>query len=222
MTLTNSVDKLAEEFSNYVQSKSFPCVGARSAFNRKRARFGLYEGLGDGFDVTRLCADLNAFSEEFPDPHSEPVTFIAMFKQNFATPQEFDQKMWQHLQAMHNDDYQIFSWDESVSADPTNANFSFSVGGRAYFLVGLSPVSPRLARRAPMPCLVFNFHNQFESLRASGEYEKLQKGIRKLDMALQGSINPMLAKFGQNSEARQYSGLEVTKEWRCPFKQRQN
>lgn len=220
MTQANDYAELALKFAAYVQKLSFPCAGARSAFNRNRVRFGLYEGLGDGYDVIQLCEDLNAFSLEFPDPESDPVTFIAMFKQSFDTPQEFDHRLWQHLQAMHDSDIKNYVWDSSVSANPASSEFSFSIAGRAFFIVGLSPVSQRIARRAPMPCLVFNFHNQFESMRISGEYNKLQKGIRKLDQALQGSINPMLSKFGQDSEARQYSGLNFTEEWKCPFQQR--
>ena len=206
-----------QAFTSYVQEKSFPCVGARSAFNSNRVRFGLYEGLGDGFDVKKLCEDLNQFSLEFPNPKSEPVSFIAMFKQNFKNCYEFEHQMWRHLKAMHEHDAKSFTWDETVSSNPADVDFSFSIAGRAFFVVGLSPVSPRLARRAPMICLVFNFHNQFEIMRETGQYSKLQKGIRKLDLALQGSINPMLSKFGQNSEARQYSALEYPDNWKCPF-----
>ena len=151
-----------QAFTSYVQEKSFPCVGARSAFNTNRVRFGLYEGLGDGFDVKKHCEDLNQFSLEFPNPKSEPVSFIAMFKQNFKNCYEFEHQMWRHLQTMHEHDSKNFSWDKTVSSNPAVVDFSFSIAGRAFFVVGLSPVSPRLARRAPMTCLVFNFHNQFE------------------------------------------------------------
>ena len=68
-----------------------------------------------------------------------------------------------------------------------------------------------------MPCLVFNFHEQFEQLKASGKYTVLQDAIRTRDIALQGSINPVLARFGETSEARQYSGRAVEADWQCPF-----
>ena len=61
------------------------------------------------------------------------------------------------------------------------------------------------------------FHNQFETLRASGKYAGMQKVIRNRDVALQGSINPVLAQFGASSEARQYSGMAVDANWKCPF-----
>ena len=35
---------------------------------------------------------------------------------------------------------------------------------------------------------------------------------------LSGSINPMLARHGESSEARQYSGRVVDEDWKCPLK----
>ena len=37
------------------------------------------------------------------------------------------------------------------------------------------------------------------------------------DEALAGSRNPMLARHGEASEARQYSGRVVDDAWQCPF-----
>jgi FPC/CPF motif-containing protein YcgG len=64
---------------------------------------------------------------------------------------------------------------------------------------------------------VFNLHDQFERLRAEGRYEKLRGAILDRDIAMAGSINPMLSRHGDVSEARQYSGRVVGTEWRCPF-----
>ena len=75
----------------------------------------------------------------------------------------------------------------------------------------------RPARRAPYPTLVFNLHDQFEQLRAAGRYERMREAILARDEKLAGSINPMLARHGEASEARQYSGRAVGEEWRCPF-----
>ncbi len=92
-----------------------------------------------------------------------------------------------------------------------------SIAGRAFFVVGLHPAASRMARRSPHPSLVFNFHNQFQTLKATGKYAKMQDVIRSRDLALQGSVNPVLARFGEASEARQYSGRAVTADWVCPF-----
>ena len=45
----------------------------------------------------------------------------------------------------------------------------------------------------------------------------MQYTIRAREVALQGSINPMLSDFGEESEARQYSGRTVPDDWVPPF-----
>ncbi len=74
--------------------------------------------------------------------------------------------------------------------------------------------SGRLAR----PALVFNLHDQFTQLRAAGKYEGMREKILARDEAIAGSVNPMLARHGEASEARQYSGRAVPEQWRCPFR----
>jgi hypothetical protein len=119
------------------------------------------------------------------------------------------------LQFIHDSDTE--PWDSRVSNNPENSNFSFSIGGRAFYVVGMHPKSSRMARRAPYPTLVFNLHWQFEKLREMGAYHKVRDKIRERDTDLQGSINPVLEDFGESSEARQYSGRKVESAWKCPF-----
>ena len=68
--------------------------------------------------------------------------------------------------------------------------------------------------------LVFNAHDQFDQLRSDGRYEKLRSSIIGRDIEVAGSANPMLARFGERSEARQYSGRAVGEAWRCPLRRR--
>ena len=63
-----------------------------------------------------------------------------------------------------------------------------------------------MARRAPLPTLVFNPHAQFEELRAEGRFDGMRTTIRRRDEDLQGFINPMVADHGDSTEALQYSG----------------
>ena len=84
-------------------------------------------------------------------------------------------------------------------------------------MVGLHPQASRPARRFPRPAMIFNLHDQFEILRAQGKYETMREKILMRDEALAGSRNPMLARHGEMSEARQYSGRVVEEGWRCPF-----
>ena len=65
--------------------------------------------------------------------------------------------------------------------------------------------------------MVFNLHDQFEQLREQGRYEKLRAAILDRDVAVAGTINPMLTRHGELSEARQYSGRAVGNDWQCPF-----
>jgi len=64
---------------------------------------------------------------------------------------------------------------------------------------------------------VFNLHQQFENLRRSDAYPRMRDTIRKRDLRLQGSLNPMVADHGTTSEARQYAGRRVGERWRAPF-----
>lgn len=211
---------LVESVKGYALNPSFPCLGARSAINSQRAHFASYGQVGrdDPLQLQALCEALAAFSDSFPDPGEAPVTYIALFDNDVLDEEEFEQRLWRHLQLLHYNDRRKFDWAPRVSSDTKSCNFSFSIAGRAFFVVGLHPYASRIARRSPVPCLVFNFHNQFEQLRASGKYEKLQRSIRLRDIALQGSVNPMLARFGEASEARQYSGRAVSSGWQCPFR----
>jgi FPC/CPF motif-containing protein YcgG len=205
----------------FIADKGFPCVGAKSALNKGRMRFGDFGRLGERATAHALVDALEAYSAEFPQPGTAPVSFVASFEDTEATEMEFEALLWKQLQAMHEvDRSRGNSWDARVSADPSREDFSFSVAGRAFFVVGLHPNASRLARRTPVPCLVFNFHEQFETLKASGKYQLMQQAIRARDIALQGSVNPVLARFGESSEARQYSGRAVEQNWKCPFHQK--
>lgn len=218
---TDELVQAHAELRAHVQDTSFPCVGAKSAFNRKRYRFGLYGDLGDRHTARAVTHDLYEFSREFKEPGNEPVTFLAMF--GGAAPRDdmaFERQLWTQLQHMHEIDANWFGWDPAVSPDPDSDEFSFSIGERAYFLVGLHPNASRVARRTARPTIAFNLHEQFEALRERGKYEAMQNAIRERDVALQGSVNPVLRQFGDGSEARQYSGRPVPDGWQCPFHHR--
>lgn len=210
---------MVERVKAYALAASFPCLGARSAINAGRAQFGNYGQLGanEPMRLRALSQALAEFSQAYPDPGESPVTYIAVFDNDVHDEEDFERRLWAHLQLLHYGNRREFAWASGVSSDPESPDFSFSIAGRAFFVVGLHPKASRIARRAPVPCLVFNFHDQFELLRASGKYAKLQRSIRSRDIALQGDVNPVLTPFGEASEARQYSGRAVGEDWQCPF-----
>lgn len=161
-----------------------------------------------------MASELTAYSARNPSPGIVPVSLVALFEDEIGCEDDFHDKLWSQLQALHDIDRVEHAWAAGVSSDPKSSQFSFSMAGRAFFVVGLNPKSSRLAPCAPMPALVFNFHDQFELLRTVGRYDKMQSAIRTRDIALQGSISPVLARFGDDSEALQYSGKAGG---RCPF-----
>jgi len=134
-----------------------------------------------------------------------------------ANEHDWEKLLWEQLQSLHELDRQHHAWDASVSSDPEDKTFSFSFAETAFFIVGLHPASSRLARRFAYPTLVFNSHAQFERLRERGQFERLRQVIRVRDYNLQGSLNPNLTDYGEQSEARQYSGRAVEQHWKCPF-----
>ncbi|PCC68661.1 FPC and CPF motif-containing protein YcgG [Nannocystis exedens] len=203
-------------FRAFVLDPHYPCVGARSAVHNNSYRLGVYDALGSPAATAALARDLAAFTGGLDEIEGPFATFVAIFTgPQDLDEQAFERALWAQLQALHEAD--AAPWDPSVSSDPDDPHFSFSYAGTAYFIVGLHPGSARLSRRFPWPALVFNPHAQFERLRETGKYERMQAVVRDKDRALQGDINPALDDFGGDSEARQYSGRQVEPDWHAPF-----
>lgn len=210
----------SEELTAAIADPAFPCLGAKSAMAR-------------GTLKTVVCQSLDLAGED-ARIHSELLSWVADYRQDpsglrslavvFAEPADLDEEqfeaaMWKRLQALACiDDRRRQPYNDSVSGDPEDPHFSLSFGGEAFFVVGLHPQASRPARRMPRPTLVFNLHDQFERLREEGRYERMRERILSRDEALAGSVNPMLARFGEESEARQYSGRVVGDDWCCPFR----
>jgi hypothetical protein len=207
-------DDLVTMLETMVLHPDYPCLGARSVFNRERAQVVVLRGLGTASAGKRLHAALTDFAGSV-DLDEGFASLVAVFRDGAPlTEQEFEDLLWRQLHHIHEADDR--PWDPSVSPDPTNPHFAFSAGGTAFFVVGLHPGASRIARRTPLPTLVFNLHHQFEQLRASEQYERMRDTIRRRDEALQGSVNPMVADHGAVSEARQYAGRHVPEDWEPP------
>jgi FPC/CPF motif-containing protein YcgG len=213
-------DEYEAEFREFVQRPDFPCLGARSVVRQNNYTLRAYGVLGAESNARSLAADLTRFSAELRD--NSLSAFVAVFPD--ALPEDeiaFERRLWWQLQLVHEADSESARPAAGVSPDPEDPHFSFSVGGHAFFVVGLHPLSSRLARRFRWPALVFNPHEQFSRLRKEGRFEGLQAAIRARDIELQGSENPNLANFGEQSEARQYSGRPTEADWKCPFHRKQ-
>ncbi len=207
-----------DEFRKFVQDPLFPCLGAKSAVRLDGYTLEVYGSLADENETTKVGSDLAAFSAGITTVDKRLRAFIAVFPGRVPSDEiSFEQSLWRQLQLLHESDADRGEWAPDTSSDPSDPHFSFSFGGRAYFIVGLHPNSSRIARRFRWPALVFNPHSQFTRLREEGRFEGLRSATRARDTALQGTENPNLADFGEVSEARQYSGRKTERDWKCPF-----
>ncbi len=213
---------LRARFLRWMKAPNFPCVGAKAALGRNQIEVHVARDLTSAWDDLRIYRHLRAFAADYARRKRLFSSFAVIFDGPHALDEAaFEQHLWQRLQSLHDKDiWHGQTHDRSVSADPASPHFGMSFGGEAFFVVGLHPKSSRLARRFERPVLVFNLHDQFERLRADGRYQPMRKAILDRDMAISGSINPMLAVHGTVSEARQYSGRRVGDDWRCPFQPR--
>ncbi len=210
---------LALEFQTIVKDPVFPCVGAKSALSRGKMQFLVARDIRSAWDDLSVHAALRGFVADY---HLDPTLFrsmVLLFEDETPLGESaFEAAMWERIQSLSDKDEWLGQpTDPRVSDNPEDPHFSLSFAGEGFFVVGLHPAASRPARRFPRPALVFNLHDQFERLRAEGRYEKLRSSILDRDVALAGSINPMLARHGAMSEARQYSGRAVEDDWRCPF-----
>lgn len=203
-----------------IEDSDFPCVGAKSALAQDGLRIEAAGDITKPDDDRRIHRALerwSRFAAEDDSPHFRSLAIV------FNGPRDLDEQafetaLWHRLAALGAQDRASgHEHDPKFSSDPEDAHFALSFGGRGYFAVGLHPHSSRKARRLPFPAIVFNLHEQFERLREEQRYERMREVILARDEEFDGSLNPMLARHGEVSEARQYSGREVDDDWVCPL-----
>lgn len=207
-------------FRGKIAQPEFPCVGAKSAQARGTLDLLIAFDMRSNWDDLRIHDRLIDWSARYrDDPEGLRSLAVVFTHPGDLTEAQFERLLWERLQSFADKDNWLGQpYDPRVSPDPDDPHFSLSFGGEAYFVVGLHPNASRPARRFPKPTMVFNLHNQFEALRDAGRYECMRQAILERDRALAGSLNPMLSRHGETSEARQYSGRVVDETWSCPFK----
>lgn len=213
---TITEDTIKSQYEDFVVTQNHPCVMANTMFQMNNYHLKVYDDIQDVDNTDLILSDIENYLENYDFTTNKFESFILCFTQNnFQSEMEFEKALWDFLQRLHNNDDE--KWDDKVSDDPENPNFSLSIKGKAFYIIGMHPKSSRLARQAPYCTVVFNLHMQFEKLRQMGTYTKVRDRIRSRDTVLQGTINPVLQDFGQSSETRQYSGRNVEQNWKCPF-----
>jgi len=219
MSTDDSGHPLAEAFKAFVKEPAFPCVGAKSAGARGQLNVTVARDIRSAWDDLRIYGALLEFAQRYREDPKLFQSFVVVFEEPAEMSEaDFETALWARLQSLSDKDaWHGQDYDARVSSDPDNPHFSLSFGGEAFFVVGLHPGASRIARRFERPVMVFNLHDQFERLREEQRYETLRDRIIERDVAIAGSVNPMLSRHGEISEARQYSGRAVDESWTCPF-----
>lgn len=203
----------------FIKGTAFPCVGAKSALSKGQLQTYVARSIDSAWNDVHIQEQLMEFAWRY---RQEPTLFTS-FAVIFEGPDDLDEtafedRMWERIQSLTaKDAWRGQQADPRVSNDPEDPHFSLSFGGEGFFVVGLHPKASRPARRFNYPTMIFNLHDQFETLREQNRYEKLRTSILERDKELAGDTNPMLARHGEASEARQYSGRLVNETWKCPY-----
>jgi hypothetical protein len=213
--MTN-IKEIENAYKHFIIKQKHPCVMANTVFMMEDYYLKVYDTITSNDIIDPILSDIEHYLDNYNFESNEFETLIFCFKNDaFQSEKQFENSMWNFLQKLHNHDDR--EWDHNVSQDPDDPDFSFSIKGKAFYIVGMHPQSSRMARRAPYCTIVFNLHWQFERLREMGTYQAVKKRIRRRDKKLQGHINPVLRDFGKDSETKQYSGRDVEPQWKCPF-----
>ncbi len=211
---TKNLDSIAEEYEEFINTDTFPCVAAKAALKNKTIQCLVAKHIACPADDTRILNFLYDFVDGYRLSGKSYQSAVIIFGEHENLSEElFDSFMWQRLQSLLSLDAIKYKYDSRVSSDPASAYFSFSIKEEAFYIIGLHPSSSRKSRQFKYPAMVFNPHAQFEELRRTNKFENIKKAIRKRDVALSGSVNPMLEDFGQISEAFQYSGRKYDINW---------
>ncbi|MBD3584120.1 YqcI/YcgG family protein [Salinimonas sp. HHU 13199] len=219
ISLIESADSSVRDF---ISQTGFPCAGAKTALNRNQIKSKAFSTLDDATNNLEILHYLYQFIHDFSIDKHMYSSFVCVFDGPYDyTERYYEKLLWQKLQQLHDIDSRLYSWDSEVSSNPEHNDFSFSLGGEAFFIICLNPSSLRKSRRFEFPSIVFNLHQQFEKLRSEDKFDSFQQHIRQRDKIFNGQENPMLNNHGCDSEARQYSGRSLEPNWKCPLHVRQ-
>jgi uncharacterized protein len=209
-----------EQYKSFIYRQEYPCIAAKEAIRKQRVKVFVAGHMACPKDDRAILDFMYNFVDEYRNSkdffHSAAVIFEGPTE--IQSEQMFEAMLFQRLQSLADIGSKEYAYDKRVSSDPTSRDFSFSIKEEAFYIIGLHPKSSRAARQFEYPTMVFNPHQQFETLRATHRYEKMKNIVRKLDTAYSGSVNPMLQDFGSSPEVFQYSGRKVDQSWQCPLK----
>ena len=213
---TNKKYRIKKDLQRFILDQDHPCIMAQILARQKNIEFDIYSKMESSLTAQKLLKNIGEFIENYDFEDDYFKSYFAVFPdEKFNSEEDFENAMWELLRFVNL--YDKEPWDYSVSKNTENCNFSFSIQGKAFYIVGMHPKSSRTARQTKYPVLVLHLHWQFEQLRKRGLYQKIKNHIRQREIEKNGSVNPVLKDFGKASEAIQYSGRNNSSEWKCPF-----
>ena len=206
--------------ADFVRSEAFPCVGAKATLAQGTLHTFDAHSIESSTDDVRLRTALMQFAREAVKVPARLHSFACIYADRRVMSEvAFETALWNRLQALHDLDVEAGdAWAPEVDDDPASSHFSMSIGGVAYFVIGLHPGASRAARRFNRATMIFNLHAQFEGLRADGRFDVIRSIVRAREIETVGDVNPMLGDFGARGEAPQYSGRLVGRDWCCPLR----
>ena len=214
--------QVLDAIEKLITAPNYPCGPAVASLQKDQYMIGVYKGFGLGQQTSSLYKDLLYFSQCQKSSCAPYMSFWAVFDESVSGESEFEDSLWKELSFLSSNEHSFVPWDPNFSSDPNDKNFCFSLGGDAFFVVGVHPQSSRLARQFPWPAIVFNLYVQFEELNRKGIYENIVKQNRNREMKFQGSLNPMVELHGDHWEAIQFSGQSNPPTWKCPFHRKES
>lgn len=124
--------RLVEAFRAHVGAASFPCVGAKAAMGRGSLAILVCSDIASAWDDLRIHQKLLDWSEDY---QREPALFrslaVIFARPRDLTEEEFERHMWDRLQSLSDKDGWLGqTYDNAVSADPSDPHFGLSFGGR--------------------------------------------------------------------------------------------
>jgi uncharacterized protein len=213
-----SDELIIKEYSEYLRKKDFPCVAAKAALSRNHIKCMVALHMACPADDKTILQFLYGFVDMYRASEESYHSAAVIFKEPVPINETlFDALFWRRLNSLSSLDKQNYKHDMRVDSDPNSPRYSFSLKEEAFFILGLHPGSSRRSRQFKYPALIFNPHAEFEKLRNSDRYTRMKEVVRKRDVEFSGSVNPMLADFGEASEVYQYSGIHYQTDWTCPL-----
>lgn len=203
---TKAEESYFDHFKNFILESDHPCLMAQAVVKASRAACKVYKEFDQVETTHTLKNDLDKFVVKHGNDNENFRSFVAIFP-DFRIYNEIDLEklLWKRLQLLQDVAVKNSSWDQPLNADPKEPNFSFSIAGKMFYVVGLHPKSSKNSRKAPAPTLIFNLYDQFERLKEDeGIFHEIRNKIRHRDYMVQGFINPLERGIGVGYKARQY------------------